>query len=131
MISGILGEKGIDSSTFRARRLSREILDRADLVITAEREHRAFVARMSPSHATKSFTLHQLSRLLDVPVTDSAGGSPVDQVVRHAQASRGIGGPASADDDIEDPWGRRAGVYRRVAKQLDAGVARLLAALAQ
>jgi protein-tyrosine phosphatase len=125
----ILRGKGIDTAGFRARRLDRSILDGADLVVTAEREHRAFVSRLSPEHAAKSFTLRQLARLLQVAPTEASDGSPVSRVLERAQRARGLGGPASAEDDIEDPWGRRAGVYRRTATQLDAGLEHLLRAL--
>ncbi len=125
----ILHEQGIDASDFRARRLNRDILDRAGLVVTAERDHRAFVSRLSPEHATKSFTLRQLSRLLDVPAPTIDAGTRVEFVLGHARASRGMAGPASAEDDIDDPWGRRMGVYRRTALQLDRGLETLVTAL--
>ena len=125
----ILESRGIGASEFRARRLDRDILSRADLVITAEREHRAFVSRLSPEHATKSFTLRQLTRLLAVPSPVKPSGAPVDRVLAHAQASRGLGGPASGDDDIADPWGRRRVFYRRTANQLDLALDDLTVAL--
>jgi protein-tyrosine phosphatase len=125
----ILRDQGIDATGFRARRLSGTILDRADLVVTAEREHRAAVARLSPEHAVKSFTLRQLARLLEVSTAPPHDTSAVQRVLAHAQAARGFGGAASPADDIGDPWGRRRGVYRRTAKQLDAGLDVLAKAL--
>lgn len=129
MMQRILLDQGIDASAFRARRLTQTILEEADLVVTAERNHRAFVSRLSPPFAPKSFTLLQLARLLDVssPAAEVAPGVP--RVLARAQAARGLGGPSTSADDIADPWGRRTGIYRRIARQLDMGVDTLATAL--
>lgn len=129
---------GLDLTGHRARELEDTDLDLADLVLVASRRHRRDVVRRSPRSATKVFTVLEFARLADavrddrgVSVTSAAddGGAPVqtvddrshpyavvDAVVRFRGLHRR---PASPDDDdVVDPIGRRAGVHRRVSRQL-------------
>jgi protein-tyrosine phosphatase len=46
-----------------ARRLTVEAVERADLVLTAERAHRAAVVRLVPAAVTRSFTVRELAVL--------------------------------------------------------------------
>ena len=50
------------TTAFRSRRLTRETLDQADLVLTAESSHRAFILEEHPQALRKVFTLGQFAR---------------------------------------------------------------------
>lgn len=137
---------GVELDGHTARELDDADIDDADLVLVASRRHRRDVVRRSPRAATRVFTVLEFARLAEAleveqvgspasssASSDAAGGGRarrgvpaadergrafvvVDAVVR----SRGlVRRPANPDDDdVTDPIGRRAGVHRRVARQL-------------
>jgi protein-tyrosine phosphatase len=124
----ILRSRDLDPTDFRSRQLTSSMLARADIVITAERSHRRWVTRLLPDVTTRTFTLIQTARLLSAPRVGldvaPAGGS-VAELVRQLDASRGHGGAGTAEDDIEDPWGRSRRVYRRSVARMDPPLAQL------
>lgn len=128
LMADILTARGVTTTDFRARQLTTAILARATIVVTAEREHRRWVTRLDPSAATRTFTLSQVARLLEATagMPRLNGESPLKGLVARLAAARGLGGAGSEKDDIEDPWGRRARTYRRVASRLDGGLAPLV-----
>lgn len=106
---------------WRTRRLSAEQIARADIVLTATREHRGVVIGMVPRAATRVFTLHQFARLLGAaPIAHLPGdddGHPGDVMLRSAVAARGLGTPAHPDDDdLDDPIGRQFRAFRALAE---------------
>jgi protein-tyrosine phosphatase len=117
--------------SFRSRRLSAALIAEADLVLTAERAHRDVVASLERGAWARTFTLVELARLLD-----GAGAGPQDlrerAVLLTARAARQRGlHPAARpqDDDVEDPMGRPAAVFRRSGAQLAASASVVAAAL--
>ena len=112
-----LRNRGIDASEFRARALTEGMVARADVVLTASREHRGLIVRQMPSTATRTFTVLQFARLLrDRP---SSGGADLPALVALAQQSRGLAGASTEHDDIEDPWKHSRRVYARSAAKMD------------
>ena len=93
-----LTRRGIDPSAFRSRPLSAALLDEADLVLTAERSHRAFVLEEHPAVFRKTFTLGHFASL-------AAGQEPGGDLFSRLA---GRGGTASADHDVADPYARGA-----------------------
>lgn len=114
----VASEHGIDTSSHAARRLAREDLPEADLVLAMTAEHRGAVVRLDPEAATKTFTLKELVRLLeDLPDRPDAGGpeSLADRVAE-ADAHRRAGFDGNPDDeDVADPLGLSLETYRAVA----------------
>ena len=83
---------------FASRRLTREILADADLVLTAEATHRAFIVEEFPQHFRKVFTVGQFAATIgDHP--DLRGRD----LVAAAAARRT---PARPEHDITDPYRR-------------------------
>jgi protein-tyrosine phosphatase len=129
---------GGDPSGFIARDLEPEMLEAADLVLTATREHRGLAVASLPRASSRTVTLREFARLLG-PVTPSdiagrAGSDdPVDRmraISAAAFANRGLvplGQPAA--DDIDDPYGRPRAAYLRAAEAIDAALAVPLALL--
>ena len=83
---------------FRSRRLTREIIEQADLVLTAERSHRAFILEEHPQALRKVFTLGQFARAAEA-APDLRGRDLV------AAAGERRTAPLP-EDDIDDPYRR-------------------------
>ncbi len=103
-----LARRGISSEGFMAHRLQTDLLERADLIITASRRHGAAAARLVPGARRRMFTLLQLQRLLaELPDAEPPAGSANAAAALAALASpvRGQSTRSLARDDISDPVG--------------------------
>jgi len=120
---------GGDPSGFSARQLTPALIAESDLVLTATREHRGKVARMSPAAMRRVFAFCDFADLVGVVDGPGAAGDPapsplgladrVRQVTATAAASRGLKPPLRPDlADIVDPYRREDGVFATMAKQI-------------
>ena len=89
----------LDVSAFRSRRLTPEMLDEADLVLTAEAAHRSFILDDHPGAFRKVFTLGQFAEA----VRRAPEGLTRDELLRHVGGTRGSADPSL---DIPDPYRR-------------------------
>jgi protein-tyrosine phosphatase len=97
----VLLERGIDASDFRSRMLTEVIAADADLVLGMTREHRAAGRQLAPVRWRKMFALREIGmRQGDRAVVATA----VD--------------PTDARLDIEDPIGKDARVFDKVADEI-------------
>ena len=114
--------EGIDASAFRSRRVTREILQEADLVLTAEAAHRSYILQDHPGMFRKVFSLGQaaeaISRL-------EPGLSPTEVVARLGSA-RGNADPAL---DVPDPYRRGPEAAAAAAEQISRLLEAILPAL--
>jgi protein-tyrosine-phosphatase len=118
-----LERRGTDPSGFRSRRLTRAVIDEADVVLTATAAHRTFVLEERPVAIKRTFSLGQLAAALaDVP--PCASGADLLAAARRARAT------AVADDDVADPYGLGPEAAAAAAAHLDALLDRLLPRLA-
>jgi low molecular weight protein-tyrosine phosphatase len=122
-------ERGVDIRTHAARRLTGELIGAAGLVVGMAAEHRDAVARLAPEAAARTFTLKELTRLLETePAADPERslelrvGDAADARVRGLGANR-------FDEDVVDPLGMPLETYRAIAWELDEWTDRLVAAL--
>jgi protein-tyrosine phosphatase len=120
-----LERRGVRPGPFVARQLDTDMVADADLVLTASRQVRSVVVRLSPSSLPKTFTILEFARYCDAfreerPGTDAeALGDRLADVLAFAQDRRGTLVPRRPeDDDIADPHRRSARRYRRAAKTL-------------
>jgi protein-tyrosine-phosphatase len=111
-----LARLGHDSTDHRARVLEGHLIEQADLVLTAAREHRAAVLAMSPRALRKTFTLRELAALVDGVESESES---LEDLVADASRRRST---APADVDIADPYRREPDVHRQVADEIAAAV---------
>jgi len=120
---------GGDPSGFRARQLTPALVAESDLVLTATREHRGRVARMSPGAMRRVFAFCDFADLVDVVDGPGAAAGPapaplgladrVRQVTARAAASRGLKPPLRPDlADIVDPYRREDEVFATMAQQI-------------
>jgi len=130
---------GGDPAGFAARRLDAELVQGADLVLTANRQHRANVVRLDPSAARRTFTMRELAWLADLVDLDALPASDprarLEAAVREVAAARGSVRPDDRHDlDVEDPYGSPSAVHRRTTDVIAAtssATAGLLAAAAE
>lgn len=113
---------GLDVAEFRSRPMTSDLLDAADLVVTAERRHRQFLLDDHPGAFGKVLTLGQASRAAaQVP----AGTEPADALLLISR----LRGTAEEADDVEDPYLRGAPAQEVAARRMGAMLDPLLAAL--
>jgi len=124
-------ERGVDISMHLARRLTDTMVERADLVVCMAAEHRVEIEGRVPAAADRTFTLKELTRLLedDAPSTPQGEGA-LEARATAAAAIRARGGASNPyDEDIVDPLGMPLETYRAIAWELDEWADRLLAGL--
>jgi protein-tyrosine phosphatase len=123
-------ERGADVASHRARRLLRDMVEHADVVLGMAAEHRDGVVEMVPNAVGRAFTLKELVRLLETLEPADPGASVEENVasrVAQADAARGAGAAQNLYDlDVPDPLGLGVESYRAVAWELDQWCARLV-----
>jgi protein-tyrosine phosphatase len=121
----VLADFGADASGFTGRELLDEHVIRADLVLTATRDHRAQVISMGHSAGLRTFTLKEFTRL--VKAIDPATLPPpedgvVDRaraLVRAAAALRGwLLAPTAEADEVYDPYGAPLTFFRSIGDEI-------------
>jgi protein-tyrosine phosphatase len=119
-----LSRLGVDaqaSAAFRARELTSEMVESADLVLVASREHRAAVVTMVPRSVTRTFTLREFGRLA---AGVDAGALPDDVVQRGlalvtaVAGRRGLVAAGPEGDDLADPYGAPARAFEHCAADI-------------
>ncbi|SOC88840.1 protein-tyrosine phosphatase [Curtobacterium sp. 314Chir4.1] len=116
---------GGDPSAHRSRYLTPAIAGAADLVLTAERSHRAAVVSLAPRAAKRAFTIKQFARVLDaLEPSDLDGVDTAEQLVERVARLRGtVPQPVDpAEDDVDDPYRRSAATHERVADEIAAAL---------
>ncbi|MDN5746882.1 MAG: adenylyl-sulfate kinase, partial [Nocardioidaceae bacterium] len=117
------GAEETQSAAFTSRRLTRELIEDADLVLTAEASHRAFVLEEVPRAFRKAFTLGQFAESME-RTDPSLTGAELVAAVGHRRAGN------VPDHDIRDPFRRGQSAARTSADQIDAWLQRVLPRLA-
>jgi protein-tyrosine phosphatase len=114
---------GAGTAAFEPRQITAEMLDGAELVITATRAHRAAVVELHPRAVRYTFTLRELARLAaSLPPGDRAPLDPVARLQAFVTAAGGARGASLPGDpmadDIADPYGGTDALYGRVWNSL-------------
>ncbi|MEU8487820.1 MULTISPECIES: protein-tyrosine-phosphatase [unclassified Streptomyces] len=136
----VLADFGADASGFVGRELLDDHVIRADLVLTATRDHRAQVISMGHSAGLRTFTLKEFTRLVQAidPATlpdplDGAGGGVVERaraLVRAAAALRGwLLAPNVEADEVYDPYGAPLPFFRSVGEEISEALEPVVTAL--
>lgn len=86
-------EFGVDLSRHKARSLSRELVDSAELILGMTKSHKQYIVEMFPGAQDKVYTLKEFA-FLDQPV------SHIDQM------------------DIADPYGKPLETYKESASEI-------------
>lgn len=131
----LLAAVGLDGGDFIARDVTKDLLSRAALVITAGRAHRSLVTRIYPRGLRVTHALRDLAQLsegielpLPTPGIDASGW--LDLVVPLLAARRGVEPPLpEGEADIVDPYRQDRAVFDLMAAQIDAALPPLLRVL--
>jgi protein-tyrosine phosphatase len=105
---------GHRADTFRSHPLDSYLVESADLILTATREHRSEVLSTSPQALRRSFTLIEFAAL-----TELVDGGDPGTLVAQAAERRSL---APLDVDVHDPFRRGPDVHRATADQIDVAV---------
>jgi protein-tyrosine phosphatase len=121
--AAILSELGIDSSAHRARQFEPWMALGADLILTAELEHRDTVMTAVPDAFRRTFTMKEFARL----VPHAGTGTPPEIIARAAQI-RGIYGAVPRKlDEIPDPYRGGLAKAKVTAREILASLTPLVA----
>ena len=112
VMAGALTERGLSAEKFLSRPLTAALIEDADLVITAEASHRAFILDDHAAAFRKVFTLGQVAEV----VRNSPEGLTGPELVRALGERRGASEPRF---DVRDPYGRGAKAAEAAAEQID------------
>jgi protein-tyrosine phosphatase len=121
----VLREFGGTGADHRARRVTRELVGEADLVLTMSTRQRTAALELSPVSLHRTFTLNEAVGLLHQlePCADPSG-EPSDEhframVARMARARGLLPRPHPGFADVVDPIGQSLSVHREVGQTLD------------
>lgn len=118
---------GADAEGTAATQVDAELIEDADLILTATREHRRELLRDAPDAGERIFTLREAARLLTAVERSRLGDMPADRAARLTalvpllQQARAAS-HTSADDDILDPYMRGEAAYDESFAQLRAPI---------
>lgn len=120
-------------NSFRSQSVSPDLLDDADLVLTATLSQRADVVRLSPSSIRVTFTVLEFAQLATrVSLMLGQTGEPRPQTVAdfvglvpRVRGSR----PFVGSLDLVDPLGRSQRIHAKAVAQIDAAVSSLVCAM--
>jgi protein-tyrosine phosphatase len=128
-----LAEYELDISAHQARRLTRDMAERAELVVAMSAEHREGMAQLVPSAAPRTFTIKELVYVLESSPVQAVRGSAAQQLkasVKAASAFREHEPDLELmDEDIADPLGLGIESFRATAWELEDLSRRLAGAL--
>lgn len=134
----VLTDFGADPAGFLGRELLDEHVIRADLVLTATRDHRAQVISMGHSAGLRTFTLKEFTRLVraidpaTLPDPEEAGGvvERARALVQAAAALRGwLLAPTEDADEVHDPYGAPITFFRSIGDEINQALDPVVTAL--
>lgn len=107
-----LGTRGVPHEGFASRRLTMQMVDEADLVLTAAMSHRQFILDDRPGAVWRVYTLGQFARTID-GVPDGLRGLDLLRACRTAHR------PATREDDVVDPYERGSEAASTAAEHIE------------
>lgn len=120
----VLAERGVELVGHVSRKITREQIDDASLIIAMTRTHAWSVAAHDPDAAARTFLLDELVRL--GAQVGPRGGEMLEAWLAEIDALRPPDRLARAGEDVTDPAGESIEVYRATAARLDRAVQRLM-----
>lgn len=124
---------GIETPDFHARQLTRLMIERNAIILTADARHRGTILRDVPSALHRTFTVKECAALVEIaeregPLQLMDSASRLRQLVR-LRSRR----PVDTRDDIVDPYKLSEAHYRRaydeISQAMSGPITRLLASL--
>jgi len=104
------GLDGDEATDFRSRPVTAEAIEAADLILTADRNHRSTVVQLAPSALGKTFCLREFARLLSSLDLADLPDDPVARARASVVAARDGRGLVPSvprgQEEVLDPRGR-------------------------
>ncbi|NPV54587.1 MAG: low molecular weight protein arginine phosphatase [Firmicutes bacterium] len=120
----VMKERGLDISGHRARSITRQLVEDADIILTMTDDHKRSLVAMYPEARDKVLSIKEFAVGKGFPIgegfADEAGDKP------------GGGRPGDGDGagdgygDIADPYGKSIDIYRAVADEIGDAVERII-----
>lgn len=123
----VLAERGIELGHHISRRLTRDLVNQADVVLAMTRTHAWAVAAHDADAAARTFLLDEMVRLGEA--AGARGGEDVGAWVAELDSRRPPQRLGRAGEEVPDPAGESLAVYRATADRLERSVRRLVALL--
>jgi protein-tyrosine phosphatase len=120
--------RGLHARYHEARDITRELVERSDVVLTMTRSHRGEVLRLVPSAVRRTYTVKEFNRLVGQVEPEPASLAELLAAVQPLRAA------VRGDDDVQDPVAGPDELHERVVEALAEELARpvaLLSALAK
>jgi protein-tyrosine phosphatase len=106
---------GARADGFASRALEEHMVNGADLILTATRDHRAVVLDRYPDALSRTFTVREFAELVENMIGVSSPAEMVGKAYRRRSE-------AGTDLDLPDPFRRPPDVHRTVADQIGEAV---------
>ncbi len=126
-----LAEYDIVEPEWRSRRLDAGLLDWADLVLVADRDHRSAVAQLSPPAVRRTFLLLPFASMVALasPIKAAGGRHPGSVLMEAAVRARSRLPLGELSKELADPVAQRMGQFRSQAAEIDQALRAILRAL--
>ncbi|GAA1180719.1 hypothetical protein [Nesterenkonia xinjiangensis] len=136
-------EYGAEAGDFTARQVTASMVEEADLILTATREHVDDVLAEVPGARARTFTVRELGRLLEHLRSLGEAKERIDELVGEGassrdrlaavvplldEARRGAGGPGP-EGDVVDPYMLPEDVYDESFRQISEPIEALAAVI--
>lgn len=128
-VNHALRTRSIVADGWTSRRLSRPMIEQADLVLAAAAEHRRAVVLLDPSAVQRTFLLLQFARFaalaqpIPVDVPAQVGGELLDRVAKVRGEQQPVG---QDEDDLPDPMGKPARAFQACLDQIQTAIDSML-----
>lgn len=126
----LLDEFGVKLQSNRSTELTRELADEADLILGMTREHVRDIVDLSPDAWPKTFTMKDFARRAE-HASPRRKHQRVDDWLAILGENRSPYDlfSAKSDDDLFDPFGQRAKVWRQLIAEVDVLAQKIVPAL--
>jgi protein-tyrosine phosphatase len=115
MVTMELARFGVRAAGFQSRALNDQLINEADLILAATRDHRAHILGRSPDALRKTFTLLEFAALMDGSTAEQSVVASPATLVEESFKRRG---QARKDLDLSDPYRQGPDVHRAVAEKV-------------
>ena len=126
----VMRELGMDISTHGSRQLTLELIEGADLVLGMTRQHTGRVTALAPTALARTYLVGELVRIGRRVGARREGESVRAWLARVHEARPDVPVIGRGEDEIGDPYGEPAEVYRATAARLDRALRELADLLA-
>lgn len=126
LTAAAMAEAGLDEGAHLSRHVDLAVLEGVDLVVTAEKAHRAAVLSLRPDLLRRTFTLDELVSLAEATRPRRTDGK-VDEALRFVVSARGRHPTTSGD--LADPVDAGLQAHHQMVRDVVSAVDRLEAAL--